>query len=117
VIGRLSFSFANSVSVYRGIEIQGTEGSLVVSDISDSNGQICISKKTSKEWDHTEGDPSTKYASGVDWSLGIFELARAVRKNQSPVHSAKLAYKVLAVMLAIKQAALEKREIVITRKF
>jgi predicted dehydrogenase len=105
VIGRIAFSCANSNTNCHGLEIQGTEGSLSLSAIMDARGELRISNKDSDQWDHTEGDPGDKPASGVDWAAGIFELAAAVRENRDPANSAVLALHTLEVLLAVEEAA------------
>lgn len=105
VIGRIAFSFANSNTVYHGLEIQGTGGSISLSSMMDACGKLRISNKDSAEWDHTEGDDSPKPGSGVDWAGGIFELAAAVREKRRPANSAELALHTLEVLLAVNEAA------------
>ena len=73
-----------------------------MSSITAPNGELRISKKDSKRWDHVEGKENPD---PVDWSGGIFELARAVRENRQPANSARLALHTLEALLAINEAA------------
>ena len=105
VIGRIAFSYANSNTQYHGLEIQGTDGSISLSSLTAGRGKLRISNKDSTLWDHIEGDPGPYAASGVDWSEGIVELARAVAENREPANSAELALHTLEVCLAVDEAA------------
>ena len=58
--------------------------------------------------------PAPKPASGVDWSTGIMELARAVRENRQPRCSGRLAMHVLQVILAAEESTKKKCEIDVT---
>jgi len=105
VIGRVAFSYANSNTVYHGLEIQGTNGSISLSSLTACRGELRISNKDSAAWDHVEGEPGPYQASGVDWSAGIAELARSVAENREPANSAQLAFYTLEVLLAVNEAA------------
>ena len=105
VIGRIAFSNANSNTVYHGLEIQGTEGSISLASLTAARGELRISNKDSAAWDHVEGEPGPYQASGVDWSDGIAELARSVAQGREPANSAQLAFHTLEVLLAVNEAA------------
>jgi len=105
VIGRIAFSYANSKTRYQGLEIQGTDGSISLSSVTAARGELRISNKDSAAWNHIEGDPGPYPASGVDWSEGIFELARSVGQGREPANSAQLAFHTLEVLLAVNEAA------------
>ena len=114
VMGRIDFSNCNSNTTLHGMEIQGTDGSLAISAIMDAHGEIRISGKDAGKWDHVQGDPAPKPASGVDWSTGIFELAHAVREGRRPANSADMALHVLEVARAIEQAASSGQEVLLS---
>ena len=105
VIGRIAFSFANSNTGHHGLEIQGTEGSLALGSMMAFGGELKVSRKDSSRWDHVEGLTGPFEASGVDWSAGIFELARAVAERREPANSSELAIQTLEVLLAVERAA------------
>ncbi|OGF98934.1 MAG: hypothetical protein A3F83_04340 [Candidatus Glassbacteria bacterium RIFCSPLOWO2_12_FULL_58_11] len=104
VIGRIAFSFANSNTGHHGLEIQGTAGSLSLSSIMAFRGELQLSNRDSNKWNHTEGDSRPQSASGVDWSEGIAELARAASEGRKPANSAGLALHTLEVCLALEEA-------------
>ncbi|MFH1068935.1 MAG: Gfo/Idh/MocA family oxidoreductase [Candidatus Glassbacteria bacterium] len=105
VIGRIAFSFANSNTDHHGLEIQGTDGSLALGSMMAFAGELKISRRDSSQWDHVEGSPGPFEASGVDWSAGIFELARSAAERRQPANSAELAVQTLEVLLAVERAA------------
>jgi predicted dehydrogenase len=112
-LGRIDISNANIKSDLHGIEVHGSSGSIGISAVMDGHGELRMSRKDAANWETREGDPSPKPASGVDWATGIFELAASVRENRAPANSGAMALHVLQVLLAIQQAAVEGREIVI----
>lgn len=104
VIARIAFSFANSNTSHHGLEIQGDRGSLSLASIFAAGGELRLSNRDSSQWDETSGAPGPWPASGVDWSGGVMELARAVREGREPANSARLALDTLEVLFAINRA-------------
>lgn len=102
VIARLAFSFANAKSAHAGMEIQGTAGSLCLASFMNPRGELRLATADSPDWSEVHDQDSSE---PIDWSGGIFELARAVREGREPANSAALARRTLEVLLAITEAA------------
>jgi len=111
VIARIAFSFANSNTSHHGLEIQGDKGSISLASMFAAEGELRISDRDSSQWDQVEGTPGPWPASGVDWSGGIVELARAVRGKREPADSARLALETLEVLFAINRAGASGRTV------
>ena len=86
---------------------------MAISNLMDFNGEVQISRGNPGARDESFGDPKPKPASGVDWSAGIIELARAVRGRREADNSAALGLQAVEVLEAIaKSGRLRKRIIV-----
>ncbi|HVW92545.1 MAG TPA: Gfo/Idh/MocA family oxidoreductase [Devosia sp.] len=84
------------------IEIYGTEATLVVPDPNRFGGQIEIMKKGG-EWTNVETD--MPYADGNYRSIGLADMAHAIRENRPHRASGELALHVLEVMEAFGRSA------------
>lgn len=110
-MGRIDISNVNIRSALHGMEIHCSGGSLSLSNFMDFRMEWRTSKKDASKWEHVEGDPTPKPASGVDWSTGIMELAGSVREDRQPRCSGPLALHVLQVLLAAEESAKKKCEV------
>ena len=113
VLARVDISNVDRGSNLHGLEIHGTAGSLSLSRLMDFNAEMTIAHGNSHDWVEREGDPSAKPANGVDWSAGVYELARAVRERRAPANSASLGLRVLQTVFAIEEAARSGKHIAI----
>jgi len=113
VIGRVDISNANFRSNLHSLEIHGSTGSMAISNLMDFNGEVQISRGNPNAWDERFGDPKPKPASGVDWSAGIVELARAVRGRREAENSAALGLQAVEVLEAIATSGRLRKRIVV----
>lgn len=109
VAGTLEFASGAAVSIamsfdvarhrHRPIELYGTEGSLSVPDPNRFFGAIELATAT-KDW--TEQPTEHPYASGNYRSIGVADMAHAIRSGRPHRASGELAFHVLEVMEAIQ---------------
>ena len=109
VAGTLEFVSGATVSIamsfdvarhrHRPIELYGTEGSLSVPDPNRFFGAIELATAT-KDW--TEQPTEHAYASGNYRSIGVADMAHAIRSGRPHRASGELAFHVLEVMEAIQ---------------
>jgi predicted dehydrogenase len=109
VAGTLEFVSGATVSIamsfdvakhgHRPIELYGTEGSLSVPDPNRFFGAIELATAT-KDW--TEQPTEHPYASGNYRSIGVADMAHAIRSGRPHRASGDLAFHVLEVMEAIQ---------------
>ena len=85
------------------IEINGTEGTLLVPDPNTFGGPVRIRKRGAAEW--TNVPVSFPYSENSR-GLGLADMARAIRQNAAPRAGGHLALHVLEVMHGIHAAAL-----------
>ncbi len=100
-IVNLTTSFDVWAANHPPIEIYGTEGSLSVPDPNGSGGEVKVWRTETREWqviDHTHG-----YADRSR-SLGVADMAYAIRTGRAHRASGKLAYHVLDIMHAVHDA-------------
>ncbi len=98
----LTTSFDVWAASHPPIEIYGTEGSLRVPDPNGSGGEVQVWRTETREWqtiEHTHG-----YADRSR-SLGVADMAYALRTGRPHRASGALAYHVLDIMHAIHDAA------------
>jgi predicted dehydrogenase len=93
------------------IEIYGTEGTLSVPDPNIFGGQIALAAERDKWQDIATTQP---YADGNYRSLGIADMAHAIRTDRPHRASGALALHVLEVMEAFARSAENGRSIAIT---
>jgi predicted dehydrogenase len=109
VAGTLEFVSGAAVSIvmsfdvarhrHKPIELYGTEGSLSVPDPNRFFGTIELAT-ASKDW--TEQPTEHAYASGNYRSIGVADMAQAIRSGRPHRASGELAFHVLEVMEAIQ---------------
>lgn len=83
------------------LEIYGTEGSLRVPDPNTFGGPVEVRRSDEKEWHQVPLTHSDK----VERSIGVADLAWAVRHKRPHRASGELAYHVLEAMLAVQIAS------------
>lgn len=93
------------------IEIYGTEGSLSVPDPNGFGGPVLIRRAGASLW--SEIPLSHGYAKNSR-SLGVADMAYALRTGRPHRASGALAYHVLDIMHAIHEASMEERHIELT---
>lgn len=84
------------------LELYGTEGAMIVPDPNFFGGEIALAK-TGEEWTAVETDHA--YADGNYRSLGVADMAHAIRENRPHRASGALAYHVLEVMEAFERSS------------
>jgi predicted dehydrogenase len=107
-VGTLITSFDVWAHSLPRIEIYGSEGSLRVPDPNTFGGKVEIWKPEAKEWEEV---PHTHGYSENTRSLGVADMAYAIRTGRAHRASGKLAYHVLDIMHAILDASRESRHI------
>ena len=95
------------------LEVYGTEGTLIVPDPNHFGGQIEFLKKGGA---FEQRDTTEPYADGNYRSLGVADMAHAIRSNRPHRANGDLALHVLEVMEAFDRAAETGTTITITTK-
>ncbi len=103
VIGRITATFAPWRSTQAGLEIHGTKGSLFLSDAIEFNSEVRIAVYPHKEWKNIR--LLRKPYKGVDWSRGLLDCARAIRKARPSSISGAQTFHILDVCLGILEAS------------
>jgi predicted dehydrogenase len=110
-IVQITMSFDVAGHRHTPLEIYGTEGTLLVPDPNHFGGTI-EAKKTGGDWE--EQAIAMPYWDGNFRSIGVADMAHAIRSDRPHRASADLALHALEVMSAIEKAALEGTAIEIT---
>ncbi|QQE12460.1 Gfo/Idh/MocA family oxidoreductase [Planctomycetota bacterium] len=93
------------------IEIHGSLGSLSVPDPNFFGGEIKFSRKLTNEWANT---PTAFPYNDNFRSIGLADMAAAIRSNRPHRASGKLAYHVLDVMCSITESAQQNKPITLS---
>lgn len=110
-VATLTTSFDAPATTLPPIEIHGTEGSLLVPDPNTFGGPVRLRRRALRHRDRErERDdwlpiPLTHGYTTNSRSLGVADMAYALRAHRSPRASGTLAYHVLDVMLAFAESA------------
>lgn len=110
-IVQMAMSFDVPAHKHVPIEIYGTEASLVVPDPNRFGGQIEVLKKGG-EWEEVATD--MPYADGNYRSIGLADMAHAVRENRPHRCNGDLALHVLEVMEAFETSSKSGASVAIT---
>ncbi|KQT46295.1 oxidoreductase [Aureimonas sp. Leaf454] len=94
----MAMSFDVAAHKHLPLEIYGTEGSLVVPDPNYFGGEVAFRRKGEPDWSPVE--VTQPYADGNHRSLGLADMAAAIRANRPHRASGDLALHVLEVMEA-----------------
>ncbi|MDE0610193.1 MAG: Gfo/Idh/MocA family oxidoreductase [Anaerolineaceae bacterium] len=89
------------------IEVYGTEGSLVVPDPNNFRGPVLLRRADAEAWSETPLSHSDR----VERSIGVADMASAIRQNRPQRVSGELALHVLEVMLAVEEASAGERHV------
>ncbi|TAK24846.1 MAG: Gfo/Idh/MocA family oxidoreductase [Chloroflexota bacterium] len=92
------------------IEIHGTEGSLSVPDPNTFGGEVLLRRAGEKDWTEI---PVTRPNADNSRSLGVADMAMALRSGRPHRANGDLAYHVLDVMHAIHEASRDNRHVMI----
>jgi predicted dehydrogenase len=109
-VGNLITSFDVWAHQLPRIEIYGTDGSLSVPDPNTYGGPVKLWKPETKAW---EDVPLLPLRSENSRSLGIADMAYALRSGRTHRASGALAYHVLDVMQTIHDASHEGRHMIL----
>src|SRR5690606_26029692 len=90
------------------IEIYGSEATLSVPDPNRFDGPVLLRAEGDEEWREM---PYTHHYTAPGRSIGVADMARALRENDSSRANGELAYHVLDLMHAFHDAAREGRHI------
>ena len=103
-----TFSFQNALPRMGFVEISGTDGTLVLPDPNQFDGDSTL-------WRFGHDEPTTLVATGSTYGRGsgVLDLARAIRGGDEERASGALAAHVLDVLLAISTAAETERPVVL----
>jgi predicted dehydrogenase len=104
-------SFDIWAHTWKPIEIHGTTGSMIVPDPNTFGGEILVKRDGAEEWasvPHSHGYPDQNR------SIGLADMAYALRTGRKHRASGELTYHVLDVMHAFLDSASEKRHIEVT---
>lgn len=95
-------SFDVQAHSHNNIEIYGSEGSIKVPDPNAFGGDVMVKRKGNKDWEKLPY--SHIYAENMR-SIGVADMADALKNNRQNRTSGSLAYHVLDVMLAFEDAS------------
>jgi predicted dehydrogenase len=101
-----TFSFQHALPRFGVVEINGTEGTLVLPDPNGFDGDSVL-------WRYGADEPTAIRAVGPEYGrgAGVVDLVRSIREGGSERASGALAAHVLDIMLAIQEAAVEGRPV------
>lgn len=107
-VGTIVTSFDVHPGKIRGIEVFGTEGTMILPDPNTFGGPVLVFRPGEMEWaeqpiEHTHVENSR--------GIGVADMADAIRNNQPHRANGELAYHVLDIMHAIHDASREGRHI------
>ena len=107
------FSFDSPLSRQGVVEINGTEGTLVVPDPNRFTGDVKITKAPAWEGlrKPVEWESIPIEGAYAERGLGVLDLARAVRRGGRPLASGELGFHVLDTLVAIETAINEDRTV------
>jgi predicted dehydrogenase len=111
VVGNIITSFDVWAHQLPRIEIYGSEGSLSVPDPNTYGGPVKLWKPETKAWDEI---PLLPLRAENSRSLGVADMAYALRSGRPHRASGKLAYHVLDIMQTIYDASREGRHIILS---
>lgn len=103
------WSFESSLPRTGFIEINGTEGTLVLPDPNTHDGELTLHRRGSDEPEVIAAVGST-----ASRGTGVLELARALRADRPEAASGDLAYHVTDVMLSLLEAAETGEKVLVT---
>ena len=112
-VASITMSFDVAAHKHLPLEVYGTEGSLIVPDPNHFGGEVKFLKKGG-EW--TDVAVERPYADGNYRSLGLADMAAAIRQDRPHRANGDLALHVLEVMEAIGRAAEDGATIDITTR-
>lgn len=92
------------------IEVHGATGSLSVPDPNTFSGQVQVWKPETRQWDNV---PLLNLRSQNSRSIGVADMAYALRTGRSHRANGQMAYHVLDVMHAVVDASRENRAILV----
>lgn len=95
-------SFDVQAQSHNNIEIYGSEGSVQVPDPNTFDGDVIVKRKGNKEWEKL---PYSHIYTDNMRSIGVADMAHAIKNNRANRTSGTLAYHVLDVMLAFEEAS------------
>ncbi|WP_432560847.1 Gfo/Idh/MocA family protein [Kineococcus sp. SYSU DK003] len=106
-----TFSFQHALPRMGFVEINGTEGTISLPDPNTFDGDSTL-------WRYGQEEPETITAVGSTFGRGsgVLDLARAIRTGGTERASGAVAAHVLDVLLAIRDAAAERRAVDVTSK-
>lgn len=94
------------------VEINGTEGTLVIPDPNTFGGPITITRKSVGEaWEEQQVIDVANEGVLTGRGLGLLDMARAIREDRPHVATGEFAYHVVDTLLTIEEAA-ERREFI-----
>lgn len=102
VVGTLTTSFDVWKSNAPRLEIHGSEGSLCLPDPNTFGGPVLLGKAGAKEWEEI---PLINWRSQNSRSLGIADMAYALRSGRAHRANGEMAYHVLDIMQTILDAS------------
>lgn len=95
-------SFDVQAHSHNNIEIYGSEGSVKVPDPNGFGGDVVVKRKGNKEWEKL---PYSHIYTDNMRSIGVADMAHAIKNKRANRTSGSLAYHVLDVMLAFEDAS------------
>jgi predicted dehydrogenase len=112
-VASITMSFDVAAHQHLPLEVYGTEGSLIVPDPTHFGGEVKFLKKGG-EWSDVAVE--RPYADGNYRSLGLADMAAAIRQDRPHRANGDLALHVLEVMEAIGRAAVDGETVDITTR-